>query len=754
MRCLYCGKELALLKRWTSGGEFCSDSHRQQYQEEYNQLALNRLLQAKPRDPVDAPDKKAPESAPAPARKVENAPKPAALATPPEIPKTSKAPTPALTLEAAPIAQEPAAEPEPQIEQPAGAAQPEPPGEPAPAAAGFVLEMPLPASAEVRTMAAAQGGFDQPFSPQLPDRSIEAAESELVLAAHVTLSPSSRAMDYATRTGERGLEVREFGRSAPVFHFEARDFAATRETGIVEPSEDPMEILFFPHPPQASPPLWQAGIAPFTLGYEAGTLARVAFRTTGLEDNREDLDLMPVEPAEETLAGLAAMDVQKSHSAAEPPAPFSGPASSPAVPVISVRMAAPPPAIAKTPVFRPAFTSSTPPFPATSSSLATSTEKKGDPAFVTRPLPLTLHGLAAGRGKPVQVFQTGVGADLEIQAPRSNALPLRPMMTLGPAPAPKTEERGQPALLVKNEAQAEPKKPQPTRSDPRFNNGKGRKPELDTQEPAPVASTIAKEPAAAATKSPETKAIGAKSPESRPEPKLPEPLAKPYTPVDLGLPKLTLEQSGMSILARIGIAAAAILVVGGIAFFTLHGGGSTVVVAKGAQVVAGAPLAALDSGWITDWGAEPGVRREHDISVLRPSVNLSDYRIEFQAQIENKALGWVFRAKDGKNYYVGKLEIVTPGLEPVVDVVHFAVVNGQAQARSQTPLPMKVRLDTVYKVRFDALGDHFVTWVQDQKVDEWTDGRFKMGGVGLYSERGERISLAGGFNAVPLEIRR
>ena len=48
MRCLYCGKELALLKRWTGGGEFCSDVHRQRYQEEYNQLALNRLLQAKP----------------------------------------------------------------------------------------------------------------------------------------------------------------------------------------------------------------------------------------------------------------------------------------------------------------------------------------------------------------------------------------------------------------------------------------------------------------------------------------------------------------------------------------------------------------------------------------------------------------------------------------------------------------------------------------------------------------------------------
>ncbi len=47
MRCLYCGKELALLKRLTGGGGFCSDAHKQSYQEEYNQLGLSRLLQAR-----------------------------------------------------------------------------------------------------------------------------------------------------------------------------------------------------------------------------------------------------------------------------------------------------------------------------------------------------------------------------------------------------------------------------------------------------------------------------------------------------------------------------------------------------------------------------------------------------------------------------------------------------------------------------------------------------------------------------------
>src|SRR5260370_21510428 len=61
MRCLYCGKELAFLKRLTGGGEFCSDTHKQSYQEEYNRLALSRLLQAQSK----TGDRTAAQSAPA-----------------------------------------------------------------------------------------------------------------------------------------------------------------------------------------------------------------------------------------------------------------------------------------------------------------------------------------------------------------------------------------------------------------------------------------------------------------------------------------------------------------------------------------------------------------------------------------------------------------------------------------------------------------------------------------------------------------
>jgi hypothetical protein len=49
MHCLYCDRPLALLKRLTGDGEFCSKEHRKIYQQEHNHLALARLLDAQPK---------------------------------------------------------------------------------------------------------------------------------------------------------------------------------------------------------------------------------------------------------------------------------------------------------------------------------------------------------------------------------------------------------------------------------------------------------------------------------------------------------------------------------------------------------------------------------------------------------------------------------------------------------------------------------------------------------------------------------
>ncbi len=55
MLCLYCDRPLALLKRLTGDGEFCSKEHRRIYQKEHNQLALARLLDAQPNNNTAKP---------------------------------------------------------------------------------------------------------------------------------------------------------------------------------------------------------------------------------------------------------------------------------------------------------------------------------------------------------------------------------------------------------------------------------------------------------------------------------------------------------------------------------------------------------------------------------------------------------------------------------------------------------------------------------------------------------------------------
>ena len=120
-----------------------------------------------------------------------------------------------------------------------------------------------------------------------------------------------------------------------------------------------------------------------------------------------------------------------------------------------------------------------------------------------------------------------------------------------------------------------------------------------------------------------------------------------------------------------------------------------------------------------------------------------------EARIDNKALGWVFRAKNPKNFQVGKIELERAGRIVNPYLVHFTVINGAAESRKQVPLPFSVSPSTVYRVRVEVSGNSFTAYVQDRKVDEWTDSRLASGGAGLYSESGERAIIESAFDVTP-----
>jgi hypothetical protein len=117
---------------------------------------------------------------------------------------------------------------------------------------------------------------------------------------------------------------------------------------------------------------------------------------------------------------------------------------------------------------------------------------------------------------------------------------------------------------------------------------------------------------------------------------------------------------------------------------------------------------------------------------------LKDYRVEFQGEIESKAMGWVVRAADSANHWAMKLYIAKPGAQPVVHLARWPVLKGKDGEIVDKPLPMRVGLDTTYRVRLDVQGASFQVYVQNKLIDEWTDTALATGGFGVSNEGAER----------------
>jgi hypothetical protein len=232
------------------------------------------------------------------------------------------------------------------------------------------------------------------------------------------------------------------------------------------------------------------------------------------------------------------------------------------------------------------------------------------------------------------------------------------------------------------------------------------------------------------------------APKSKAAPiRTPEPLSTPVTHDTLSL---GLEADRKTPAAKIVMIAVVATVLAGGAFLTMSGGKSSGSGAGAEGTIADADNLGMvvgGGGWTTTWGADAPNNKGKQISIYRPSMPMTDYRFEFRGQIERKALGWLFRAKDPKNYYVMKLEMIKPGPNPVVAMVKYAVINGKETTHTQVMLPFDVNLATTYQVRLDVKGDKFTTSVQGKLLDYWTDDRIKVGGAGFYTESGERSQV-------------
>ena len=151
---------------------------------------------------------------------------------------------------------------------------------------------------------------------------------------------------------------------------------------------------------------------------------------------------------------------------------------------------------------------------------------------------------------------------------------------------------------------------------------------------------------------------------------------------------------------------------------------------------------ASPGGSTTEWSFDAtGFARPGPLALYRPSVNLTDYHLEFVGLIDKKAMSWVVRAADFENFYVIKLVVVKPGPMPAIGLTRYAVINGKSVDRHDVNIPLSARADTVYNVHMDVHGSDFSVEVQGQMADSWTETRLPRGGIGFFTASGEASRL-------------
>jgi hypothetical protein len=256
--------------------------------------------------------------------------------------------------------------------------------------------------------------------------------------------------------------------------------------------------------------------------------------------------------------------------------------------------------------------------------------------------------------------------------------------------------------------------------------------------PAPVSKAPVSAPPAPSGRAPSAAPAVEPPPAARPKPDVDAPAPNPparasQAPSFTNEPHLTLgaDAESRSFLEKVPFPAKigmGLLILFAAIYFAIGKPGDKP--AGGQGVVVG------EQGWSTEWASDTvGSRRGRQITLYRPSMGLADYQMQFSGQIESKAIGWVFRAGDTKNYYGMKIETLKPG---AMAISHFAVVEGKEVSSSQRPLAVDSRPGAVYRVKLDVSGPRFTVAIGGEPVDFWTDNRLKTGAVGFMNEREER----------------
>jgi hypothetical protein len=119
--------------------------------------------------------------------------------------------------------------------------------------------------------------------------------------------------------------------------------------------------------------------------------------------------------------------------------------------------------------------------------------------------------------------------------------------------------------------------------------------------------------------------------------------------------------------------------------------------------------------------------------------DLADYRLDFDAKIQSKAVGWVVRAPNTENFYEFKLLQGGTAANPKYSLARYSMIEGVKTLVAEgieAPSHL-VRPDDFNRISMRVVGENVTTLINGWGVDHWRDGAIERGGVGLIADAGE-----------------
>ena len=136
---------------------------------------------------------------------------------------------------------------------------------------------------------------------------------------------------------------------------------------------------------------------------------------------------------------------------------------------------------------------------------------------------------------------------------------------------------------------------------------------------------------------------------------------------------------------------------------------------------------------------ESGGVRVEGLVLHRETMELSSYRMDFEAKLSSGGVGWVIGAQDNENYHLYKLEKSAPRSENPYRVVHYPVVGGEADTTKTVSAEVSLELNehVVHRFSVRVREGRVITLINGQSVDYWVPREWKAGGIGFFGNKGE-----------------